>query len=167
MTDKKIKFSIPQIKCIMMQLLKGLVYLHDAKNLAHRDIKGANILLSRTGQVQIADFGLARIMHPGVKGVQYTTRVVTLWYRAPELLLGFRNYNFGVDIWSMAAVFTELVTGQVLFQAKQEAEACELMFSICGTPKEDNMPGSTKMRNYQQMVRDFNQKRKVKEHLST
>ena len=69
MTDKKIKFNIPQIKCIMKQLLNGLVYLHDQKNLAHRDIKGANILLSRTGQVQIADFGLARIISPSNKGV--------------------------------------------------------------------------------------------------
>ena len=105
-------------------------------------------------------------MYPGAKGVQYTTKVVTLWYRAPELLLGFRNYNFGVDIWSMAAVFTELVTGQVLFQAKQEQEACELMFSICGSPNEHNMPGCTKMRLYPSLVRDFNQKRKLKEHLS-
>ena len=89
---------------------------------------------------------------------------MTLWYRAPELLLGFRSYNFGVDIWSMAAVFTELVTGQVLFQAKAEAEACELMFDICGTPNEENMPGCTKMRNFQQMVRE-SKKRRVKEHL--
>ena len=67
MTDKKIKFSIPQIKCIMKQLLNGLVYLHDMKQIAHRDIKGANILLSRQGQVQIADFGLARIINPNNK----------------------------------------------------------------------------------------------------
>ena len=128
----------------MKQLLTGLVYLHDNKNLAHRDIKGANILLSRTGQVQIADFGLARMINPNNKNNQYTTRVVTLWYRAPELLLGFRNYNFGVDIWSIACVFVELVTGQVLFRANQEAQACELMFSICGSPNEENMPGCTK-----------------------
>ena len=62
MTDKKVKFTLPQIKCMMQQLLKGLVYLHETKNLAHRDIKGANILLSRSGQVQIADFGLARMI---------------------------------------------------------------------------------------------------------
>lgn len=62
MTDKKIKFTVPQIKCIMMQLLRGLIYLHNEKNLAHRDIKGANILLNREGLVQIADFGLARVI---------------------------------------------------------------------------------------------------------
>ncbi len=111
MTDKKIKFSLPQIKCIMKQLLDGLVYLHDTKNICHRDLKGANILLSRNGQVQIADFGLARIMFPNIKSYNYTNRVVTLWYRAPELLLGFKSYNFGVDMWSIACVFAELCTG--------------------------------------------------------
>ena len=111
MTDKKIKFSLPQIKCIMKQLLDGLVYLHDTKNICHRDLKGANILLSRNGQVQIADFGLARIMFPHIKSYNYTNRVVTLWYRAPELLLGFKSYNFGVDMWSIACVFAELCTG--------------------------------------------------------
>jgi serine/threonine protein kinase len=115
MTDKKIKLSLAQIKCIMKQLLDGLVYLHDFKNVCHRDLKGANILLSRSGLVQIADFGLARIMFPNNKAYNYTTRVVTLWYRAPELLLGFKNYNFGVDMWSIGCVFAELVTGQVLF----------------------------------------------------
>ena len=64
MTDKKIKFNIPQIKCIMKQLLNGLVYLHDQKNLAHRDIKGANILIARDGNVQLGDFGLARTIQP-------------------------------------------------------------------------------------------------------
>jgi serine/threonine protein kinase len=73
----------------------------------------------------------------------YTVKVVTLWYRCPELLLGFRNYNFGVDVWSAACVFTEIVTGQVLFQANQDAKALELIFSVCGTPNENTMPGVT------------------------
>jgi len=132
----------------MKQLLDGLVYLHEQKQLCHRDLKGANILLSREGLVQIADFGLARIMFPGNKSYTYTTRVVTLWYRAPELLLGFKNYNFGVDMWSIGCVFAELVTGQVLFQAKTEQEACELLFNICGTPTEETMPGCTQTGKY-------------------
>lgn len=143
MTNKSIKFTLPQIKCIMKQLLEGLVYLHDVKNLCHRDLKGPNILLSRDGLVKIADFGLSRIMYPQQKNYQYTTRVVTLWYRAPELLLAFKNYNFGVDMWSIGCVFAELVTGQVLFQAKTDNEALELLYSICGTPTEETMPGCT------------------------
>lgn len=89
--------------------------MHTEMNLAHRDIKGANILLSAEGKVQITDFGLARILNPKNLKANYTTRVVTLWYRAPELLLGFKNYSFSVDIWSMGCVFVELITGQVLF----------------------------------------------------
>ena len=79
---------------------------------------------------------------------------MTLWYRAPELLIGYRNYGFGVDIWSLACVFAELVTGQVLFRAGQEAEACQLMFSILGTPTEQNMPNCTKQKYYTSMVRE-------------
>jgi len=105
----------------MRSLLRGLQYLHSEMNLAHRDIKGANILLSAEGKVQITDFGLARILNPRNTRANYTTRVVTLWYRAPELLLGFKNYNFAVDVWSMGCVFVELITGSVLFQAKEES----------------------------------------------
>ena len=111
LVDKKVKFKLPQIKYIMKSLLKGLDYLHSEVNLAHRDIKGANILMSAEGKVQITDFGLARILNLKNQKATYTTRVVTLWYRAPELLLGFKNYNFSVDIWSMGCVFVELITG--------------------------------------------------------
>ena len=111
LVDKKVKFNLPQIKYIMKSLLKGLDYLHSEVNLAHRDIKGANILMSAEGKVQLTDFGLARILNLKNQKATYTTRVVTLWYRAPELLLGFKNYNFSVDIWSMGCVFVELITG--------------------------------------------------------
>jgi serine/threonine protein kinase len=123
----------------MKQILHGLVYLQ-RNNIVHRDIKGANVLVGRDGQVKLGDFGLARTIHIS-KNLAYTVKVVTLWYRCPELLLGFRNYNFGVDIWSAACVFTELVTGRVLFQANQDARALELIFSKCGTPTDATMPG--------------------------
>jgi serine/threonine protein kinase len=75
----------------MKQILEGVKYLHD-NNIVHRDLKIANILLNNKGEVKLADFGLARTMvnHPNM---MYTNRVVTLWYRAPELLLGMRKYN--------------------------------------------------------------------------
>lgn len=77
----------------------------------HRDIKGANILISRDGVVKLADFGLARDLIKNNKKEQYTNKVVTLWYRAPELLLGARNYSDTVDIWSLGCVFAELFLG--------------------------------------------------------
>ena len=109
MINMKLDFSMAQIKCIMLQVLQGVAYLHQ-KHVIHRDIKGANILLSSKGEVKLADFGLARIFYPGDERVNYTNRVVTLWYRAPELLLGARNYSEAVDMWSVGCVFAELVT---------------------------------------------------------
>jgi serine/threonine protein kinase len=98
----------------MIQILKGIHYLH-SRTVIHRDIKGANILISSKGEVKLADFGLARLFYPGNERVHYTNRVVTLWYRAPELLLGARNYTDTVDMWSVGCVFAEMVTQQVLF----------------------------------------------------
>ena len=91
--DRKVSFEIPQIKCIMHQVLSGIQYLHN-NNIMHRDIKGANILLNNKGEVKIADFGLARIFNTnsGFRA-NYTNRVVTLWYRSPELLLGNNNLH--------------------------------------------------------------------------
>jgi serine/threonine protein kinase len=73
--------------------------LHE-KGILHRDIKGGNLLLTRHGVLKIADFGLARIFFPG-RDMMYTSRVVTLWYRAPELLLGMSNYTSAIDMWSV------------------------------------------------------------------
>jgi cyclin-dependent kinase 12/13 len=80
-------------------LLEGVAYLHD-KALLHRDIKGGNLLMNKHGILKIADFGLARVFYPG-HDIPYTNRVVTLWYRAPELLLGMNNYSSAIDIWSV------------------------------------------------------------------
>lgn len=90
------------------------------KNVIHRDIKGANILISKEGIVKLADFGLARAIYPNNKNYKYTNRVVTLWYRAPELLLGSVQYSDTVDMWSVGCVFAELFLGQVLFPGNKE-----------------------------------------------
>jgi serine/threonine protein kinase len=90
--------------------LKGIYYLH-TRNIIHRDIKGANILISKDGVVKLADFGLARDFYRNNRNAQYTNRVVTLWYRAPELLLGAKNYSDTVDMWSLGCVFAEMFMG--------------------------------------------------------
>jgi cyclin-dependent kinase 12/13 len=97
--DRKIDYSIAHIKCIMHQILSGVNYMH-SNNIIHRDIKGANILINNKGDVKIADFGLARVYsdNPNKK---YTNRVVTLWYRSPELLLGSTSYGPAIDMWSV------------------------------------------------------------------
>jgi serine/threonine protein kinase len=83
----------------MKQLLEGMHYIHK-QNILHRDIKGGNLLLTKDGVLKIADFGLARVFFPSQE-YHYTNRVVTLWYRAPELLLGVTNYNSKIDLWSI------------------------------------------------------------------
>lgn len=78
-------------------------------------------MIAENGVVKLADFGLARTFFPGKKDIQYTNRVVTLWYRSPELLLGARNYSDTLDMWSLGCVFSEMFTGGVMFSGKVEA----------------------------------------------
>ncbi|KAK4530136.1 hypothetical protein CCYA_CCYA03G0993 [Cyanidiococcus yangmingshanensis] len=134
----EVHFSEAQVKCYAQQLLRGLAYCH-ARNVMHRDIKGSNILISRDGKVKIADFGLARFL--GESGRRYTNRVVTLWYRAPELLLGENRYSFAVDIWSVGCLVLEMLTGRPVFPGKDEANQAQLIFSLLGTPNEEEWPG--------------------------
>ena len=101
-----ITFSKPQLKYILQQILKGLHAMHE-QNLMHRDIKGGNILINNKGQVKLADFGLARLMKPGQ--MQYTTKVVTRWFRAPELALEDPCYDERVDVWSVGCTFAEMI----------------------------------------------------------
>jgi serine/threonine protein kinase len=101
------KFLLPETKAIMKQLLEGTAYLHRNK-IMHRDIKSANILMNDDGCVKLADFGLGR----KIRFENYFTyKVVTLWYRAPELLLGCKNYTDKIDVWSLGCVLVEFFTG--------------------------------------------------------
>lgn len=110
----------------MKQILRGLRYLH-ANRIIHRDIKGANVLINENGVVKLADFGLARVIHPGHK-LSYTIRVVTLWFRAPEILLGYKNYSSKVDVWSVGCLFYELFYGKTMFQGDNEKRQLDLIF---------------------------------------
>lgn len=95
----------------MQQLLQGLEYCH-SKRIVHRDLKPQNLLIAN-GQLKLADFGLSRGGVPPLR--QYTHEVITLWYRAPEILLGSSHYSLGVDIWSVGCIFAELVNREPLF----------------------------------------------------
>ncbi len=131
-------FTQGEVKCLMRQLLAGLAYIH-GRWVMHRDLKTANLLISPHGRLTICDFGLARAVGSPLKA--YTPTVVTLWFRAPELLLGQRAYGTPVDMWSAGCIFAELLTRETLFPGQGEAEALALHFALLGTPTPASWPG--------------------------
>eukprot|EP00941_MAST-03F_sp_MAST-3F-sp1_P005995 g5995.t1 len=130
------------IKCYMKQLLEGLQYIHK-HSILHRDIKGANLLLNHKGELKIADWGLSRLWHG--RGKRYTTRVATLWYRAPELLLGATDYGPEIDIWSVGCIFAELLYRKPVLPGRDEIDQLKLVWNLCGTPNDTNFPGHEKL----------------------
>ncbi|KAG2721555.1 hypothetical protein I3843_02G073600 [Carya illinoinensis] len=129
-----IKFTESQVKCYMHQLLSGLDHCHK-RHVLHRDIKGSNLLLDNEGVLKIADFGLASIFNPNHKQPM-TSRVVTLWYRPPELLLGATDYGVGVDLWSAGCILAELLAGKPIMPGRTEVEQLHKIFKLCGSPSE-------------------------------
>ncbi|OWM91388.1 hypothetical protein CDL15_Pgr017306 [Punica granatum] len=129
------RLAEPQVKCYMQQLLAGLQHCHK-KGILHRDIKASNLLIDKSGQLKIADFGLANFFNPDEK-CPLTSRVVTLWYRAPELLLGSTDYGVGVDLWSAGCLLAEMFLGRAFMPGKTEVEQLHRIFKLCGAPSED------------------------------
>lgn len=147
--NPSVHFTEPQIKCYMLQLLKGLEHLH-ANKILHRDMKAANLLINNKGILQIADFGLARpyddpIPQPGKGGGEatrdYTTLVVTRWYRPPELLLQLRRYTTAIDMWGVGCVFGEMFKGKPILAGNSDLNQAQMIFDLVGSPTEENMPG--------------------------
>ncbi|CAN6278873.1 unnamed protein product [Urochloa humidicola] len=129
------RFTEPQVKCLMAQLLDGLRHCH-SRGVLHRDIKGSNLLVGGDGVLRIADFGLATFFdadrpHP------MTSRVVTLWYRPPELLLGATEYGVAVDLWSAGCILAELLAGKPIMPGQTEIEQLHKIFKLCGSPSEE------------------------------
>ncbi|KAK7404992.1 hypothetical protein VNO78_06102 [Psophocarpus tetragonolobus] len=134
-SNPDIKFSEPQLKCYIQQLLSGLDHCH-SHGILHRDIKGSNLLIDNNGVLKIADFGLASFFDPH-HSVPLTSRVVTLWYRPPELLLGANHYGVAVDLWSTGCILGELYTGRPILPGKTEVEQLHRIFKLCGSPSDD------------------------------
>ncbi|PHT50226.1 putative serine/threonine-protein kinase [Capsicum baccatum] len=131
----RVKFSEAQIKCYMQQLLCGLEHCH-IRGVLHRDIKGSNLLIDDNGVLKIGDFGLATTIDPK-QAYPLTSRVVTLWYRAPELLLGATEYGVAIDMWSVGCILAELFYGKPIMPGRTEVEQMHKIFKFCGSPSEE------------------------------
>ncbi|KAJ7981745.1 Kinase superfamily protein [Quillaja saponaria] len=130
-----VKFTEAQVKCYMQQLLHGLDHCHN-RGVLHRDIKGSNLLIDNNGILKIADFGLASFFDPH-QSQPLTSRVVTLWYRPPELLLGATYYATAVDLWSAGCILAELYAGKPIMPGRTEVEQLHKIFKLCGSPSDD------------------------------
>lgn len=136
----------PQIlKSFLYQLLNGVAFCHTHRVL-HRDLKPQNLLINREGKLKLADFGLARAF--GIPVRSYTHEVVTLWYRAPDVLMGSRTYSTPVDIWSVGCIFAEMASGTPLFAGTGEFDQLDRIFKTLGTPTPEVYPGIVDLPDY-------------------
>ncbi|KAF9009031.1 Pkinase-domain-containing protein [Cyathus striatus] len=138
LSQTQLSFSDAHLKSLCHQMLAGLKYLHH-KGVIHRDIKGSNILVNNRGELKLGDFGLARFYQKRRRS-DYTNRVITLWYRPPELLLGATEYGPEVDMWSAGCIMLELFTKKPVFQGADEINQLEVVYKILGTPTPELWP---------------------------
>eukprot|EP00755_Sulcionema_specki_P012317 Sspe_Gene.51101::Locus_28393_Transcript_1_1_Confidence_1.000_Length_1214::g.51101::m.51101/K02206/CDK2; cyclin-dependent kinase 2 len=140
------------LKSFMYQLLNGTAYCH-TQRIVHRDLKPQNLLVSGK-TLKLADFGLARAFQIPVPA--YTHEVVTLWYRAPEILMGSKEYSPGVDTWSIGCIFVEMARRQPLFPGDCEIDELYNIFRLLGTPNESLWPGVTALPDYKEEFPKWN-----------
>jgi len=135
-----------KIKWFLYQLLKGVEYCHKRRVL-HRDLKPQNLLISKKDNtLKLADFGLARAFTVPVRN--YSPEVVTLWYRAPEVLMGFKNYSTPIDMWSIGCIFAEMKKGKPLFTGKTPDQQIMSIFKGLGTPTPEVYPKIVELPQY-------------------
>jgi len=137
--DPKIFYSFSR------QLLRGLGECH-SRLVLHRDLKPQNLLIDSKGTLKLADFGLARPFKTPLH--KYTHEVVTLWYRAPEILLGSDHYSTGVDLWAAGCIIAEMSNLAALFPGSSEIDQLFQIFRVLGTPDESTWAGVTLLPDY-------------------
>lgn len=134
------------IYLILKQLVVGMDFAH-SMFIVHRDLKPSNILLTQDLQLKIADFGIARQLH--YPHGEYTTCIMTLWYRAPEIMFGNEQYDMSIDIWSIGAILGELLTGRAIFQGNDTIEVLHKVIDLLGHP-EETWPECRQLQKYNQ-----------------
>ncbi|RUP48057.1 hypothetical protein BC936DRAFT_145012 [Jimgerdemannia flammicorona] len=140
----------------MYQLLKGIAYCHEHRVL-HRDLKPQNLLINKQkGELKLADFGLARAF--GIPVRSYSHEVVTLWYRAPDVLMGSRQYSTSIDVWSAGCIFAEMASGRPLFPGSSIQDQLLRIFKVLGTPTEETWPKVNQLPEYK---KDFDYFRRI------
>lgn len=150
------------IKHYLYQILMGISYCHQ-RRILHRDLKPQNLLICwQNHSIKVADFGLARAFSPTLR--PYTHEVVTLWYRAPEILLGTRRYGISVDIWSIGCIFAEMVFSTPLFPGEAEIDQLHRIFHLLGTPNDETWPGVTELIDYKHTFPRW-QSRPLRDHI--
>uniref|UniRef100_A0A8C5EJB5 Cyclin-dependent kinase 14 n=1 Tax=Gouania willdenowi TaxID=441366 RepID=A0A8C5EJB5_GOUWI len=134
------------VKLFLFQMLRGLSYIH-RRYILHRDLKPQNLLISDTGELKLADFGLARAK--SVPSHTYSNEVVTLWYRPPDVLLGSTDYSTCLDMWGVGCIFVEMIQGVAAFPGMKDIQdQLERIFLVLGTPSEDMWPGISSLPHF-------------------
>ncbi|KAG0312271.1 Cyclin-dependent kinase 3 [Linnemannia gamsii] len=128
-----------------VRLIQGVEFCHQ-RRILHRDLKPQNLLIDEHRNLKLADFGLARAF--GIPLRTYTHEVITLWYRAPEILMGSRHYSTAVDMWSIGCIFAEMITKRPLFPGDSEIDEMFKIFKILGTPNETVWPGVSSLKDW-------------------
>ncbi|KAF7264079.1 cyclin-dependent kinase 1 [Rhynchophorus ferrugineus] len=133
------------VKSYLYQINEAILFCHQ-RRIIHRDLKPQNLLISKDGLIKVADFGLGRTF--GIPVRVYTHEVVTLWYRAPEVLLGAPRYSCPVDVWSVGCIFAEMATRKPLFQGDSEIDQLFRIFRVLRTPTEEIWKGVSTLPEY-------------------
>lgn len=128
-----LRFRLSQVKNLLLQLLDAIDYMH-SQHLLHRDLKCANLLLTKGGVLKVADLGSIR--DADRRTINMTVQVITLWYRPPELICEVSKYDSAVDIWSIGCLFYELLTYKPLFPGKTESDTMRYIIRAKGMPEE-------------------------------
>ncbi|XP_068446803.1 cyclin-dependent kinase 15 [Clinocottus analis] len=131
------------VRLFMFQLLRALCFIH-SRRILHRDLKPHNLLISYLGELKMADFGLAR--SKSVPSQTFSSEVVTLWYRPPDVLLGSTDYSTALDIWGAGCIFVEMLQGAPAFPGvAEELEQLQKIWTVLGVPSEASWPGVSRL----------------------